>query len=242
MMNTMTPVLLSYLVVAPSYAMAVTLQQTTVTTTTTVTQATGITSGGSTFNPFPLLGAAAPLATSPTTINPVPLVGSAPPTPPTGVSIFNPFPLAGAAAPLAAPVQPFTASSNGSSAPRFPSATEGSLRPAAMAEPAMSANTSTTLGASLTVPTQTNISSALSSTPLVVQSTTTTNIPLSLSLIGQTSNGSSLINSVATQSIASSNGRLIQNPEPSTALLLFSGLAGLAWRKRSRAKRTGALI
>src|SRR3982751_1713406 len=59
--------------------------QTTV-TTSTVTQ-TNVPTGGSVFNPFPLLGAAVPLATSPTNFNPSPLVGNAPPTPATGISV-----------------------------------------------------------------------------------------------------------------------------------------------------------
>src|ERR1051325_4989831 len=60
-----------------------------------------IPSGGSVFNPFPLAGASAPIATSgPNVFSPSPSTPVVQPVPPTGVGIFNPFPLSGATLPL----------------------------------------------------------------------------------------------------------------------------------------------
>lgn len=212
----------------PSHAGAVTFQQTTVTTSTV--EQTNVTSGGSIFNPFPLVGGSAPLATSPTTFNPSPVVGSAPPTPATGISVFDPFPLTGGAAPLAAPVQPFTSTTVGASASFFPSSAGGASR----------SGTSTT-----TVTT----SSTSSSAPMI-QTTVTTTIPLSLALttpssttmssstVAPSSTGVALALTATEDPV--STGRLVQNPEPSTLILFGSGFAALAWydRKRRRVVKT----
>ena len=224
------------LVLLPVHAGALTLQQTTMVTT-------NATAGGSVFNPFPLLGASAPLATSSTTFNPSPVIGSAPVTPATGISAFNPFPLAGAAAPLASPAQPFTPTTSGSAAPRFPDAAGGTLTPAAQdgstlipsTLPSVATITTTTLAAQTLIPTATTLPSAATTTTTstinttsttagispLVQTTTTTIVPLSLSL--------GFAQSLSSAADPISTARLVQNPEPSTLFLFASGCAVLAW-------------
>jgi hypothetical protein len=221
-MRTLTFSLLMSAIFIPVYAGAETVQQTTV-TTSTVSQGNAM-MGGSVFNPFPLLGAGAPLATSPTTFNPSPIVGNAPRTPPTGTSVFNPFPLAGAAAPLAVPVQPFTSPPTGTAAPRFPDAAVGTLRPGAL-----NGSTFTTTNTPLTAPgttTTTTISTAdvLSGTSNAFQSTVTT---APLFLTGTSSSLTGIAGSTTTSV-------LVQNPEPSGILLFASGCAALAWYFRKR--------
>lgn len=234
-MRTAALFIFSSLITAPSLVTATTFQQTTVATVTTNSNTT---SSGSVFNPFPLLGAAAPLATSPTTINLTPIIGTAPLTPPTGVSIFNPFPLTGAATPLSAQVQPFTGPSSGSSASMFPGATAGSIRPAATVGP-MSPTSTTNSSSTSTVTIQTS-SNAVSTSPPTFQSTITTNAPLALSIpipiSSALSDNSFIISGIGAQGASGSNGIVIQNPEPSTLWLVLSGLAAWAWRARIRSK------
>jgi hypothetical protein len=227
-MRTLTFSLLMSAIFIPVYAGAETVQQTTV-TTSTVSQGNAM-MGGSVFNPFPLLGAGAPLATSPTTFNPSPIVGNAPRTPPTGTSVFNPFPLAGAAAPLAVPVQPFTSPTTGTAAPRFPDAAVGTLRPGAL-----NGSTFITTNTPITAPgttTTTTISTAdvLSGTSNAFQSTVTTTAPLFLT--GTSSSLTGIVGSTTTSV-------LVQNPEPSGILLFASGCAALAWYFRKRWWKAG---
>ena len=201
------------LMLLPVHAGALTLQQTTMVTT-------NATAGGSVFNPFPLLGASAPLATSSTTLNPSPVIGSAPVTPATGISVFNPFPLAGAAAPLASPAQPFTPTTSGSAAPRFPDAAGGTLTPAAQDGSTLIPSTLPSAATTTTTSTINTTSTTAGISPLV-QTTTTTIVPLSLSL--------GFAQSLSSAADPISTARLVQNPEPSTLFLFASGCAVLAW-------------
>lgn len=225
-MKTITLSLMMSAVLLPVQAGAVT-----VTTVTTSTFSQGnVTSGGSVFNPFPLLGAAAPLGTSPTTFNASPIVGNAPPTPTTGTSIFNPFPLAGASAPLAVAVQPLTPLASGSAAARFPEASGGTLRPAAMSGSTL-APSLPVAGTPVTTTTITTLPGLTSSASTAIQSTVTTTIPLSLALTG-TSVG------LTGTAVLSTSSVLVQNPEPSTLLLLASGCAALVWWFRKQWGKT----
>ena len=201
------------LMLLPVHAGALTLQQTTMVTT-------NATAGGSVFNPFPLLGASAPLATSSTTFNPSPVIGNAPVTPATGISVFNPFPLAGAAAPLASPAQPFTPTTSGSAAPRFPDAASGTLTPAAQDGSTLIPSTLPSAATTNTTTTINTTSTTAGISP-IVQTTTTTIVPLSLSL--------GFAQSLSSAADPISTARLVQNPEPSTLFLFASGCAVLAW-------------
>jgi hypothetical protein len=80
-----------------------------------------------------------------------------------------------------------------------------------------------------------------SGTSPAFQSTVTTTIPLSLSLTNPSSTGLALALSATTDPVSA---RLVQNPEPSTILLLASGLAGLAWygSRRRRAAMKEEII
>ena len=212
----MNKIALSLLVSAaltPVHAEAVTV------TTTSILSQGNATIGGSAFNPFPLLGAAAPLATSPSTFNPSPIVGNAPPTPPTGTSIFNPFPLAGASAPLSVAVQPLIPPTSGSAASRFPDAAAGTLRPAA-GDGSTLTTSLPAAGIPTTTTTITTLPGVTSGASTVIQSTVITTIPLSF---GGTSSG------LTAPAVSSSTNVLVQNPEPSTILLFASGCAALAW-------------
>jgi hypothetical protein len=221
-MRTLTFSLLVSAILIPVYAGAVTVQTTV--TTSSVSQANA-TTGGSVFNPFPLLGAGAPLATSPTTFNPSPIVGNAPRTPPTGTSVFNPFPLAGAAAPLAVPVQPFTSPTTGTAAPRFPDAAGGTLRPGALNESTFTTTNTPITAAGTTTTTTISTPVVISGTSTAFQSTVTTTAPFFLT--GTSSSLTGIAGSTTTSV-------LVQNPEPSAILLFASGCAALAWCFRKR--------
>lgn len=201
----------------------------------------------SVFNPFPLTGAAAPLSfTGDSIFNPFPLAGASAPLASSNTSIFNPFPLAGAAAPLAFPGSGVVTDvrSGSGSAPFFPNSAVASPSsvaaasiPTVVTSPSMSVigsgnvlNPFPLTGAA--TPVVVNNTSIFTPFPFAALTTPLTTAALTLD------NPTAVSTSGFTQAQA---GVLIQNPEPTSLILLATGLIGLAWRARARGSRTAKL-
>lgn len=222
--------------------------QTTVTTGTTVTPFTGVTTpiltsnggtfnpfgfvgttapviplGGSVFNPFPFAGAATPLTTTVTTVVNPSSAGVVNAATGTTTSVFNPFQFAGATLPLSS-----IGGTVGSLSVPFSPDTGVSLRPAAGGGQSVITTTSGTTTSTGGPSVQSVVTGG---------SSPTSQLTVSASLLAPQSStvGTIASSRMSLGGISDPPGqRLVQNPEPSTAWLLGSGLVGLLPTMRRR--------
>jgi hypothetical protein len=167
------------------------------------------------FNPFPLAGASAPIATSgPNVFSPSPLTPVVQPVPPTGVGVFNVFPLSGASLPLST-VGGTVPNPNPAPAAAGVFASQSNGPGAAAPVTANPSATSTVASTGITIPNATNI--------FVV---TVPSNQISLALIDPQAG-----------SQTSTQAHLV-NPEPTALVLFATGMGWLAWLKRKNPRRS----